>query len=562
MEFLRYITSFTRLKHLCCDTIFIQRCSTDPGGRLKPHGIGALRLSTLHVRKIPQDLIHALLDRTASTLESLTIASGQDVNGLSLLLSQMSRLHSLTFDIFRPRSTTSIIGGWGMVAKSLSNATIPTLSSLRVNLYEDMLQWHTAYSNTTLRPDSDINAISSFILAMKLPSFTIDIRAHFGTWHGVQPIRSTFKLMGIKLFADLCDHGLPPLVVYSGATFADEVLVARSIALSPDGERVAGLNVDGNIILWNISDDPSVRTWGLARPSPNPISSIVFSPDSARLLIVTPKNTAYICDVKRGHRLTTIACDPIVGAWSPRCIAFTTHARTISTWDPFTYQPIQDYALGGWPLSPNGSERRVEEDHNPGLLFSPDHRWLAASYPVRFSLWSNGYAWVLWRVTDRGGLTDPTSLPLPSGPFGPGTLDYYGHLVAFNLECTRMAVVGYGLKLHVWDVATATLFLVIDMATTCAGEIRGNIAFSADGRCLLVLRGGKDTVEVWDTTAGYLLNPLVLEGKGNGKPSTSESLWRATRFSPCGRYLISSPSNTGGVMVWKTTDGSLVRRIS
>lgn len=48
-EFLRFITSFTRLKHLQCDTIRFDRSDSLDSGRPKPRSLSKLRLSTLLV---------------------------------------------------------------------------------------------------------------------------------------------------------------------------------------------------------------------------------------------------------------------------------------------------------------------------------------------------------------------------------------------------------------------------------------------------------------------------------------------------------------------------------
>ncbi|KAM5541433.1 hypothetical protein V8D89_004987 [Ganoderma adspersum] len=90
IEFLRFVTSFTGLKHLRCDTIWFPSSSQEgtrsldsESGRPKPqaHGIGKLRLTTLNAGNIPGDILRTLLDLTAPTLESLAVATKQDVDG-------------------------------------------------------------------------------------------------------------------------------------------------------------------------------------------------------------------------------------------------------------------------------------------------------------------------------------------------------------------------------------------------------------------------------------------------------------------------------------------------
>ena len=338
--------------------------------------------------------------------------------------------------------------------------------------------------------------------------------------------------------------------------------------MSPNGRWVAS-SVYGSAVLWDLMhNNPSVHTFRLPPifpVSPGKILHIIFSPDSERLLVVSDGGAAHVWDVKRRRRLGTITCDPIVGAWSPCCIVLITGTGTIFTFNSSTYQPIRVHTLedglqwgyGGTNIYTTGNYPRPQTS----LLFSPDYRWVAVSFPSKWP-W---HTWTLWAVGEDGSLTrhrvlSDTAKILRASTGNPY---FYGKRVAFNSDSTRMAVVSLDLELCVWDVATATLLLKIDLTRSDARSLGvSNMSFSPDRQHLLVMRDGKAILEVWDAATGHFLRRLILKGRSS---HLSESEWWSQyvvpSFSPCGRYVISSSFNAiRGTLIWKTEDGSIAYR--
>ncbi|PIL25678.1 hypothetical protein GSI_11428 [Ganoderma sinense ZZ0214-1] len=556
--FLRFITSFVQLRHLRCNAIRF-----DQKGGLKPYGIGGLNLTTLQVGGIPGGALCTLLDRTACTLESLGIASQQDVDGVSAMLSRMSNLRSLTWDIQHEMD-------WDRITEALSGTpTVPTFMSFRANIFNLDDLWCLKYYGGK-------ELVFTF-LEMKLQSFTINVCAK-----KVHPLSTTIRSM--TMFAKFSDEGLYPQLIFTGATFLDELYRPKRIAISPNLQRVAATaqGLDGGILLWNISDGISVRSWHIVCPmvvDPAVVSpQVVFSPENERVLIVGVQGYAYVQDLKWQCRMASIRCAySLFAAWSPHCIVFLTRTGTICTWDPATYRPIQDYDV----FEPLGGV--TAEQCRGALLFSPDNHWLAAHFNAQ-----NGLAtWILFRVVpDCGGgakLINPHSLKELSSLAGSAkeSPDFRFGEVAFDLESTRMAVLDRLVKVHIWDIAQATPIhaLIVDMSTTLAGSQFNNqslkwpvlptkLAFSGDGRNLLFLHlKGDDSqkkvqLEVCCAKTGHLRNPLGMQGiLGSGPPVRISCDSDAYQFSSCGRYLVASPE-TGGIIVWRTSDGSLVRRVA
>ena len=348
-------------------------------------------------------------------------------------------------------------------------------------------------------------------------------------------------------------------------TFFDMRDQAERIAMSPSGRWVAS-SIQWGAALWNMSpDDSSLYTWR-APPffplSDGNVSHMVFSPDSARLLVVSDKAAAHVWDVEQRRRVSTITCDSesdlVVGAWSPACIVLVTRAGTLSMYDPSTYRQNGDYALGDGPQWSHSAPKDGWKHRTcrPGLLFSPDSRWMAVSHLQAVD--SSGCAWAIWRVGEGGELTRHAVLSSTGEAFGISN-SRDGHQVAFNPESTRVAV-SHDLEVHVWDVATATLLLSVDLDIDGARKIESlRIAFSPDGRHLLVVRDGKAMFEVWDVETGCFLRRSMLE-RVERDDEHRQPPWIDASFSPCGRFILSSFISARGVLAWRTEDGSLVSR--
>ena len=65
---------------------------------------------------------------------------------------------------------------------------------------------------------------------------------------------------------------------------------ATAVAFRPDGKALAGADVDGNVTLWNLSNDKPLREWHLAGPA----LSLRFSHDGRYLITGNGNGTVYV----------------------------------------------------------------------------------------------------------------------------------------------------------------------------------------------------------------------------------------------------------------------------
>ena len=340
--------------------------------------------------------------------------------------------------------------------------------------------------------------------------------------------------------------------------------------MSPNGRCVASSIEDG-VVLWDLmSKNSSLQTFRLPPFFPSltsEISHMIFSPDGGRIIVAGDGGAANVWDVKRRRSLRIIASDVIAGAWSPHCIVLQTRRGTISTYNSSTYQRIKSYILGDGPWHYDVDMYNGNCRPQAGLLFSPDYRWMAVSYPTNW----HGCIWTLWTLGEDGNLTRHRVLSdtvTAAAKIVQTSKRYHREQAAFNSDSTRLAVVSLNLQLCIWDVATATLLLSIDPPTRALPSPRSglSISFSPDRlEHLLVMRNREDRraevdIEVWDASTGHLLRRLVLGDSSSGSDDAKWSWFMAPSFSPCGRYVISSFFNARGPLIWRTGDGSIVSR--
>ena len=255
--------------------------------------------------------------------------------------------------------------------------------------------------------------------------------------------------------------------------------------------------------------------------------SITFSPDGRQLLALCPRQT-FVWNVEDGGRVIagSQARAFTAAAWSPDFVATVSEIGTISLWRASSSQPLQHLA----------SELQPYEilSQAPIVLFSPDGRWFAKSD------W-NCRGWTMWNVTKDDGLADPIYLQdaysVYSARYAKASL-----AGAFSHDSSRLVAVHDVHGLDVWDVASGQKLLALRMTTAGVQDI----AFSADGQRLSLLRKQHAAIEIRDSTSGHLLEPLVLEGDEN------DELWKlplghSACFSPCGNFVVSSPATVGGV---------------
>jgi WD40 repeat protein/serine/threonine protein kinase len=297
-----------------------------------------------------------------------------------------------------------------------------------------------------------------------------------------------------------------PLMEHARAVF--------SVAVSPDGERVASSSQDGIIKIWDAKTAQELRSIPAHKDH---VRSIAFSPDGQWLASGSWDKTVKVWDAQTGRGRYTLTGHQ-GEVWS---VAFSPDGKLLASaggngqvcgelklWDTITGQEVRSF--------------RGHTDTVSGVVFSPGGQRLAsgaAGTDKTVRLWDVQTGQELLRFRDH-----------QQGVMG----------VAFSPDGRLLASCGSernGLgELKVWDADTGQV--IRDLHHT-----RGVwcVAFSPDGRRLA--SGSFDqTVKLWDVASGQ--EALTL-------PGHFESV-RSLVFSPDGHRLFSC-AHDGTVRVWDAT---------
>ena len=393
----------------------------------------------------------------------------------------------------------------------------------------------------------------------------------------------------------------------TGSVFMRPIDGIVSVALSPNGQYVAGGTNNGEIRLWQATDGQLLLafqghiklTWSLAF---NPASTHLVSGGYDGLVKVWEVSSGKCVSILQGHTkwVEWVAVHP-----AGRLLATGSDDRTIRLWDLSTSRCIKV-----WP-----------EQHQEvwSVAFSPDGRWLSSSYGDGIiKIWDHASGQCLWSVAAHHGSAITSLAFSPDGELlvsggedatimlwrasngePLGTLS--GHTDAvqslgFNAQGV-LASGSFDRTVKLWRLGKVGH---TGEAAQCVGTLFGHTgwvwstAFGPDG---LLASGGQDcTVKLWQinwggeggkclqTLHGYsrLINTVALSPDGgrliSGENNGMLRMWdvqsgqclnsflrptgesSAVAFSPDGRFFGQSlPDNT--IEIWDVATWRFLRKL-
>ena len=289
-----------------------------------------------------------------------------------------------------------------------------------------------------------------------------------------------------------------------------------AVAISPDGQLVAGVTHDQTIQLWRLRDGNLVRTLPGHRL---PILAIAFSPNGRLLASTSHDKTIKLWNPQTGQAVQTLSGHQ---AWVA-AIAFSPDSKTLVSGGG-------DKTLRVWQQSNSGAFTLAQQltghpDSITALTISRDGQRLASSSWNQIKLWSLPTGRPLQTIAD-------TALGINTVTLSPD----HQLLISGNGNHT----------IKLWDEKTGKLRQVL----TGHQAAVSSLAIATDGQTLL--SGSLDnTIRRWQLPSGQLLQTFPRQ------PSIIEAI----ALSPDGHTLAS-----GGwgdlIKLWNLTTGQEQRTLS
>jgi len=323
----------------------------------------------------------------------------------------------------------------------------------------------------------------------------------------------------------------------------------RSVALSPDGKRLATGGYDKTVKIWDTTSGREL--FALPEAHEDSIECVAFSPngklivssdDSGNIKVWDPSNLQKPPTlIKHANYAWTVAFSPdskhivsacylneMIKVWNAAtgaeivafnhehwggisCVTFSRDGRHIVSagWDMEGVIKIWDAVDGNEVMNLTGHSHEIH-----AVSFSSDNKLLASG--------SGDYTIKIWNAA-KGSIV--MTLLGHEGPI---------ESVAFSPDDKYLVSGGYDGTVRIWDIATGK------EVTTLRGHESQvtSVAFTPDGK--QIVSGSYDgTVKVWDATVDNELNRCM----GHREDVC------ATAFSPDGKLLVSHDQD-GRVKVW------------
>ncbi len=314
----------------------------------------------------------------------------------------------------------------------------------------------------------------------------------------------------------------PHLVTHTGQR------ALTSVAVSPDGKRVATGSVDKTVIIWDAATGKELHT---LRGHGAEVEAVAFSPDGKRLVTGSADTTARVWDVETGKPLRAfrghLHWTNSDGAFHFGAVAFSHDGKRVLSaatdgvarlWDPETGRELHAInGLAGQPMS---------------VAISPDgKRFLVGSGKTRARIYDANY--------------DPNGGPTGHVEFDGDT----GYVLAVAFAPNgRLALTGNADKgVKLWNANSGR---EVRSFAGMPGRVN-SVAFSPDGKHVLA-GGDGGAVRMWETATGK----EVLTFKGH----PARAPVRSVAFSADGAHVVTAARD--GARLWDAATGKEVRRFA
>jgi WD40 repeat protein len=318
----------------------------------------------------------------------------------------------------------------------------------------------------------------------------------------------------------------------------------RSVAWSPDGQRIASAGDDGAAQVW---DPASGRAAALPLPHQGVVGMVAWSPDGTRVATASHDGTGQVWDAAGGRAVTP----PLAHRWLVLAVAWSPDGQRVATASADATARIWNVATGQEIGPPLGHRSSVL-----ALAWSLDGRSLAtASDDGTARIWNavtgqpvtpplahrSAVQAIAWSPDGKRVATasdDGTSRVWDAVSGKPVTprLAHRGpvNAAAWSPDGARVATASDDGTARIWDAASGAP-AVAPLAH--GGSVRA-LAWSPDGRRLAT--GGDDrSARVWDAASGA---PAM-------EPLAHGAAVHAVAWSPDGRRLATGDDD-GAARVW------------
>lgn len=332
-----------------------------------------------------------------------------------------------------------------------------------------------------------------------------------------------------------------------------------SLAFSPDGQRLISGGFDSKVKIWDTATGEEIMSLS---GHEGRIKSVTVSPDGKQIVSGSFDKTIKLWDASSGQELRTLSGHKdlvIQVAYNPdgSRIVSGSFDKTIRVWDPSTGKqlrniPLDDQAVITATYSPDGKRIAVgsgqgmikilDAETGQGISVTPGHGWdqslitsLAFS-PDGNRLASGGYDQTV-RIWDSETGEEINMFVGHSG-------EIFG--VAFTPDGKRIVSGALDGGIKIWEASTDRDGTVL---AGHQGPVR-HLVYSPDGKHL-VSSSMDHTIRVWDLTKEK--SPRTLLGHG-------DSVWEIT-VSPDGKRVVSC-SQDQTIRIWELESGREVKKIS